>query len=170
MLGFTTSYLVGYGDGEDAAAHRESMRRTANAAVDQSYINELHAEAQGARDRSRYNADLARQWIAYAKSLETEVDSLKSQLADLSRISDERKGLNMFMNLASFLLKAQAAFLLKAQAAGKASRPEFAELRTMALEIAAIHNRGDFFGGFGDQPQKLARFQKLWDDLAWVFV
>src|SRR5271165_449143 len=153
MLGFTTSYLVGYSDGEDAAAQRESMRRTATAAVDQSYINALHADAQSARDRSRYNADLARQWIAYAKSLETEVDSLKSQLADLNRISAERKGLNMFMNLASFLLQAHAA--------GKASRPEFAELRTMALEIAAIHNRGDFFGGFGDQPQKLARFKKL---------
>ena len=165
MFGATASYWLGFSRGQTAAERQQDLDWAADAffgrgrpvAVDQSYIKALHADAQGARDRSRYNADLARQWIAYAKSLKTQVNSLKSQLADHQRIAAERNGLDMFMNLASFLLKAQAA--------GKASRPEFAELRTIALEIAAIHNRGDVFGGSGGQPEKLARFEKLWDDL-----
>ncbi len=166
MFGATASYVLGFSRGQTAAERQQDLDWAADAffgrerpvAVDQSYINALHADAQNALAESRYNADVADWWIARAKSLEAQVASLQSQLGDLKRNTAERKGHNMFMKLASFLLNAHAA--------GKASRPEFAELRTMALEIAAIHKRGDVFGGFGGQPEKLARFEKLWDDLA----
>jgi hypothetical protein len=162
MLGAMTSYLAGFSAGESATESRRDLQRASHAfiygvrpvEVDQRYIDGLQTEVDNARSQSQHNAKVAHDWIAYAKALESQLASLRAQVAELERTKAERNGLRLFMYMVSRLLLAQRA--------GKCSKPEFVELRETALEIAGMHNRGEVFPGYADQPEKMARLRKIW--------
>ena len=166
MLGRMTSYLVGFTAGESAAESRRDLQRASHAVVygvrpvevDQSYIDGLHADLHNARSDSDHNAKIANEWIAYAEALKKENESLKTRVAALDRTTAERNGLRLFMYMASRLLLAERA--------GKATRAEFVELRQIALEVAGMHDRGEVFEGYANQPEKMARLRELWAALA----
>ena len=166
MLGGATSYLLGYNSGKAASRRQRDLQEASHALsyrargveVDQVYINRLHAFLEDARSASDHNALAARQWRGVAEAREQEVASLKAKVAELQRTTAERNGLRLFMYMASRLLLAERA--------GKASKAEFAELRRIALEVAGMHDRGEVFEGYGNQPEKMARLRELWAALA----
>ena len=58
-----------------------------------------------------------------------------------------------------------AASLIDALLAGRANRPEFAELLTIAKDAADTIERGDLFTAFRDEPGKNDRLCSLADAL-----
>lgn len=125
--------------------------------VDQSYIDSLHAHLQTAQTRADRNYQIGNDWIALAERLEQENAQLKSKVAALNRVTAERNGLLKFLDM--------AVHLLQSQREGKTSRPEFAQLREFALEVAGIHLDGGVYEGLADQPEKMAWLEKLWEAL-----
>lgn len=164
MFAFSDSFLSGYMAGESAAERQKAIDGVWQAldgrrqvTVDEGYLNALHAQLQSAQASAQNNHRIGSEWIALAKKLEQENAALKSQLATLNRVTAERNGLRKFLNM--------AVHLLQTQRAGKAARPEFAELREYALEVAGIHLDGGVYEGLGDQPEKMAWLRNVWEAL-----
>ncbi|WP_294541271.1 hypothetical protein [uncultured Rhodoblastus sp.] len=164
MFAISDSFLTGYMAGESAADTQKAIdgvwqtldgRRPVT--VDQSHLNALHAQLRNALATAERNYQIGSEWIARAKVLEQENVALKSQVAALNRVTAERNGLLKFLDM--------AVHLLQAQREGKASRPEFAELREFALQVAGIHLDGGVYEGLADQPKKMAWLRKVWEAL-----
>ena len=168
MFGVSTDFIGGYITGGSSAERvriaedfcdRISDRISGHrpVTVDQSYIDSLHAQLRNAQASAEQNHRIGSEWIALAKELEQEVAALKSQVATLNRVTAERNGLLKFLDA--------AVHLLQAQREGKAARPEFAELREFALQVAGIHLDGGVYNGLADQPKKMARLREIWEAL-----
>jgi hypothetical protein len=164
MFGVSSSYIVGYEDGKSSEKYGRTagefwnrIFRRGPVTVDQSYIDSLHAHLQNAQATAQHNERVCKEWIAQAEKLEQEVAALKSQVDILNRVTAERNGLLKFLDMAGHLLQAQRE--------GKASRPEFAELREFALQVAGIHLDGGIYEGLADQPKKMAWLRKVWEAL-----
>ena len=59
------------------------------------------------------------------------------------------------------LFRLMSTWLLAAHAAGKADRPEFAQLRDMIQDISARLERGELFRGYRDEPEKQTHIIEL---------
>jgi hypothetical protein len=157
--------------------------------VDQSYLDQLHQKIEKLRGDSDHNFDAAEQFhgealrwkesalrfAADAKAVRTENSTLKAQLAKRHAALDqaeaalaqeraahqttheEKWGLNLFRLIATWLIEAHIA--------GRSDRPEFAEMRDMAKDVADSIQRGEPFRGYRDEPQKKARLQALLEEL-----
>jgi hypothetical protein len=153
--------------------------------VDQSYLDQLHQLIERVRSDSAYNYDKAKMfhgealdWKAQAQhheqrvaDLEAQVAALQAQLAERAAalaeaeaaIEDEQAvhqttheqkwGLNLFRLIATWLIEAHIA--------GRSDRPEFAELRDIAMDISDSIQRGETFRGYREEPEKMARLKRL---------
>lgn len=165
MFGISGYYLLGYEDGKSSERSARASEHFWNrisqrgpVEVDQSYIDAIHANVQAANASAQKNYDACQNWIERAEALEKQVAALKSQVAEINRVKAERDGLRRIMDLAGHLLQAQRA--------GKASKPEFAELREFTLKAAYIHLRGGIYEGLGRQPEKFPWLDRVWDALS----
>ena len=66
---------------------------------------------------------------------------------------EEKCGLHRFRLMATWLINAHIA--------GRSDRPEFAELRDMAKDVADAIERGEPFRGYRDEPEKKARLDRV---------
>ena len=163
--------------------------------VDQSYIDRLHAALNEARANSthwRQKTDQFRNEALYwrdqkfapakAKALRNETATLRDQnttLRDenallLARLKERNPDLaeeqaahdETFKEKQSLQrFRVLAASLIDALLAGRADRPEFAELLTIAKDAADTIERGDLFTAFRDEPEKNDRLCSLADAL-----
>ncbi len=105
---------------------------------------------------------------ARATALEAQVAALQSQLADRDAAlakeqaahqttNEQKRGLNLFRLIATWLIDAHVA--------GRSDRPAFAEMRDMAKVVTDAIERGETFYGYRDEPEKKARLQALLEEL-----
>jgi hypothetical protein len=187
---FGSDYLLGYSQGRHSADdEREAsalvsrvIYRQRSVQVDQSYLDQLAALIEGFRSDSDHNLGKAAQFHgealrwkekalrfeAEAKALRDQTSALQAQnakydaalvksLADHVKTTQEKHGLNYFRWMTTRLIKAHID--------GRADRPEFLELRTVAKAISNAIERGEPFSGFEDKPDEKARVQALVDAL-----
>ncbi|MBB4200207.1 hypothetical protein CCR94_02255 [Rhodoblastus sphagnicola] len=164
MIGTDPSFMAGYIAGESDARSTKIMSNIALAFTGQDVVeitrrdlDELYARLNEAEATAANNFRSGRDWRTLAKNLEQDVATLKSRLHEMSSVTRERDALLKFLDIGGHLLHTHRV--------GKADRPEFAELRDFALDIAYKHLKGEFFEGLGDQPKKLAWFKRLWNAL-----
>ena len=138
--------------------------------------NQFHAEALEWKDKAHQFRNEALYWRdqkflpaeAEAKALREENAVLLAQLeerdpdlAEEQAAHDEtfkeKQSLHRFRVIATSLIDALLA--------GRANRPEFAELLNMAKDAADTIERGDLFTAFRDEPEKNDRLCSLADAL-----
>ena len=168
---FGTDYALGYSQGRSSAEdERDTKAIIARViygqrpvTVDQSYIDQLHAALARARDASAHNhaacdqfQTSALEWEDKARLKERNPDLAEEQAAH-DETFKEKQSLQRFRVI--------AASLIDALLAGRADRPEFAELLTIAKDAADTIERGDLFTAFRDEPEKSDRLCSLADAL-----
>ena len=114
------------------------------------------AKAKALREESRNAALRDENAVLLARLKERNPDLAEEQAAH-DETFKEKQSLQRFRVL--------AASLIDALLAGRADRPEFAELLTIAKDAADTIERGDLFTAFRDEPEKNDRLCSLADAL-----
>ena len=189
VLGYMLGYDAGRSDSEVSRQRRELVDRVFYGSrpvqVDQSDLDQLTSLVERFRSDSDHNLGKAEQFHgealrwkekalrfeADANALRAQVSALQAQLAQRADALDqadaalaqertlhqttyeEKWGLNLFRLMATWLIEAHIA--------GRSDRPEFAELRNMAKDVADAIQRGEPFRGYRDEPEKKARLKML---------
>ena len=153
--------------------------------VDQSYLIQLQQLAEQFRSDSDHNLGKARmfraealewkadalRYKASAAALQAQVTALEAQLAEQNAKLEQTQALYEWAHAkydTAFheksdldLFRLMSTWLLAAHAAGKADRPEFAQLRDMIQDISARLERGELFRGYRDEPEKQTHIIEL---------
>ncbi len=192
-MGYALGYENGRSDAASSREQRELIRRVMYGQriveVDQSYLSQLHDLVEKFRSNSIHNYDTADQfhgealewkadalhYKASAAALQAQATALEAQLAE--RDAKLEKTLALYewayakyketfdQKLDLALCGLMATWLLEAHTKGKADRPEFAELRDIALDIGARLEQGQRFPSETNEPKKRARIIELADAL-----
>ncbi len=188
-MGYALGYENGRSDAESSREQRELIRRVMYGQriveVDQSYLSQLHDLVEKFRSNSIHNYDTADQfhgetlewkadaldYKASAAALQAQVTALEAQLAEQNAKLQQTQALYEWAHAkydTAFheksdldLFRLMSTWLLAAHAAGKADRPEFAQLRDMIQDISARLERGELFRGYRDEPEKQTRIIEL---------
>jgi hypothetical protein len=192
---YSLGFDAGHSNAENSRRDREIVDRVFYGArpvkVDQSYIDQLRNGSnlnyqigfQAQRDAAWWKAKAeqfrteALWWrdenfdplAAEAERLRQENAALRNRLEernpDLAAEQDaHQKTHEEKQSLHCFRLVATA--ILDALLAGRADRPEFAELVAMVKEGADVIDRGGLYFGFSETPEKAERLDALTDALA----
>jgi hypothetical protein len=181
-MGYALGYQRGRSAAERSRQQRELVQsvmyghRTVE--VDQTYIDNLRQALHSASVISDHNYDTADQFHrealewkaealhhkASAAALQARVTALEAQLAERDAKLEQTQALYEWAHAkydTAFheksdldLFRLMSTWLLAAHAAGRADRPEFAELRDMIQGISARLERGELFRGYRDEPEK----------------
>jgi hypothetical protein len=182
VLGYVLGYENGRSDAETSRRNREvvdsvlSGQRSVQ--VDQSYLDQLHANLADADAASKHNFDAAdafeleaEKWKSFALAQEARAYALDVQLAGQKAAlgqakaalaqeqtahdatDAEKHGLNLFRLIATWLINAHIA--------GRAEWPEFLEMRDMAKDVTDAIERSEIFNGYRDEPEKKERLRAL---------
>src|SRR3984885_11259221 len=182
---YSVGYDAGRSDERTGKRHREVVHQILYGerpvTVDQSYIDRLHAALNEARANSthwRQKTDQFRNEALYwrdqkfapakAKALRNETALLLARLKERNPDLAEEQAAHdeTFKEKQSLQrFRVLAASLIDALLAGRADRPEFAELLTIAKDAADTLERGDLFTAFRDEPEKNNRLCSLADAL-----
>jgi hypothetical protein len=186
ILGYTLGYEDGRSSAETSRSNRETAERVLYGLhpvqVDQSYLDQLTALVESLRCTSDHNLGKAQmfrsealEWKAeaerleaHARALQEQVTALEAQLAEREAAlakeqgshqatSEQKRGLNLFRLIATWLIDAHMA--------GRSDRPAFAEMRDMAKVVTEAIERGETFYGYRDEPEQKARLQALLEEL-----
>jgi hypothetical protein len=188
-IGYALGYENGRSDAEGSRQQRELVQRVIYGQriveVDQSYLRQLHDLVEKFRSNSIHNYDTADQfhrealewradalhYKASAAALQAQVTALEAQLAEQNAKLKQTQALYEWAHAkydTAFheksdldLFRLMSTWLLAAHAAGKADRPEFAQLRDMIQDISARLERGELFRGYRDEPEKQTRIIEL---------
>jgi hypothetical protein len=188
-IGYALGYENGRSDAESSREQRELVQRVIyghrTVEVDQSYIDNLRQALHSASVTSDHNYDTADQfhrealeWKAEAlhhkagaAALQARVTALEAQLAERDAKLEQTQALYEWAHAkydTAFheksdldLFRLMSTWLLAAHAAGKADRPEFAELRDMIQDLSARLERGELFRGYRDEPERQTRIIEL---------
>jgi hypothetical protein len=177
---------AGRSDSDASRQRREIVDRvfygSSSVQVEQSYLDQLHRQLEEFRANSVHNFDKGEQfhtealdWKARAQReamraevLEAQIAAFQSKLAERDvtlakeqaarqTTNEQKRGLNLFRFIATWLLDAHVA--------GRSDRPAFAEMRDMAKLVTDAIERGETFFGDCDEPEKKARLQSLLEEL-----
>jgi hypothetical protein len=191
MLGlnaYSLGYDAGRSDEQTGNRRREIVHQILSGerpvTVDQSYIDRLHAALADASRASDHNLAASNQFHAEAlkwkdKAHQFRTEALFATLRGenavlLARLIERNPDLaeeqaahdETFKEKQSLQrFRVLAASLIDALLAGRADRPEFAELLTIAKDAADTIERGDLFTAFRDEPEKNDRLCSLADAL-----
>jgi chromosome segregation ATPase len=188
-IGYALGYENGRSDAESSRQQRELVQRVMyghrTVEVDQSYIDNLRQALHSASVTSDHNYDTADQfhrealewkadalhYKASAAALQAQVTALEAQLAEQNTKLEQTQALYEWAHAkydTAFheksdldLFRLMSTWLLAAHAAGKADRPEFAQLRDMIQDISARLERGELFRGYRDEPEKQTHIIEL---------
>ncbi len=188
-IGYALGYENGRSDAESSRQQRELVQRVMyghrTVEVDQSYLDNLRQALHSASVTSDHNYDTADQfhrealewkadalhYKASAAALQAQVTALEEQLAEQNAKLEKTQALYEWAHAkydTAFheksdldLFRLMSTWLLAAHAAGKADRPEFAELRDMIQDISARLERGELFRGYRDEPEKQTHIIEL---------
>ncbi len=188
-MGYALGYENGRSDVERWRQQRELIQRVMyghrTVEVDQSYIDNLRRALHSASVTSDHNYDTADQfhrealewkaealhYKASAAALQAQVTALEAQLAEQNAKLQQTQALYEWAHAkydTAFheksdldLFRLMSTWLLAAHAAGKADRPEFAQLRDMIQDISARLERGELFRGYRDEPEKQTHIIEL---------
>jgi hypothetical protein len=188
-IGYALGYQNGQSDAERSRQQRELVQRVIyghrTVEVDQSYLSQLEQSLERFRSISDHNLRKADQFHgealrwrekawrfeATAKALQAQVTALEAQLAEREAKLEKTQALYEWADAkydTAFheksdldLFRLMSTWLLAAHAAGKADRPEFAQLRDMIQDISARLERGELFRGYRDEPEKQTRIIEL---------
>jgi len=188
-IGYALGYENGRSAAESSRQQRELVQRVMyghrTVEVDQSYIDNLRQALHSASVTSDHNYDTADQfhrealewkadalhYKASAAALQAQVTALEAQLTEQNAKLEKTQALYEWAHAkydTAFheksdldLFRLMSAWLLAAHAAGKADRPEFAQLRDMIQDISARLERGELFRGYRDEPEKQTRIIEL---------
>jgi transposase-like protein len=150
------NFEVGTQAQRDAAGWEDKARQFRDEALywrDQKFAP-AKAEAKALREE---NAVLRDENAVLLARLEERNPDLTAEQAAHDETFKERQSLHRFRVI--------AASLIDALLAGRADRPEFAELLNMAKDAADTIERGDLFTAFRDEPEKNNRLCSLADAL-----
>jgi hypothetical protein len=186
MLGYMLGYNAGESDAEVTRQRHEIVDRVLYGRrpvqVDQSYLDQLYQLIERVRSDSVYNYDKgamfyreALDWKAQAQhherraaDLEAQVVALQAQLAANLAHADARVAAERAVHQTTHdqkcgldLFRLMATWLIDVHIAGRSDRPEFAELRDIAKDISDSIERGETFRGYRDEPEKMARLNRL---------
>jgi hypothetical protein len=188
-MGYALGYQRGRSAAQRSRQQRELVQRVMyghrTVEVDQSYIDNLRQALHSASLTSDHNYDTANQfhrealeWKAdalhyktSAEALQAQVTALEAQLAEQNAKLEKTQALYEWAHAkydTAFheksdldLFRLMSTWLLAAHAAGKADRPDFAELRDMIQDISARLERGELFRGYRDEPERQTRIIEL---------
>jgi hypothetical protein len=192
-MGYALGYQRGRSAAERSRQQRELVQRVIYGQrvveVDQSYLIQLQQLAEQFRSDSDHNLGKARmfraealEWKAdalrhkaSAAALQAQVTALEAQLAERNTKLDQTQALYEWaqakyketfdQKLDLALCGLMATWLLEAHTKGKADRPEFTELRDIAMDIGARLKQGQRFPSETNEPEKRARIIELADAL-----
>jgi len=187
--GYALGYQRGRSAAERSRQQRELVQRVIYGQraveVDQSYLIQLQQLAEQFRSDSDHNLGKARmfraealewkadalRYKASAAALQAQVTALEAQLADQNAKLEQTQALYEWAHAkydTAFheksdldLFRLMSTWLLAAHAAGKADRPEFAQLRDMIQDISARLERGELFSAYRDEPEKQTHIIEL---------
>jgi hypothetical protein len=186
VLGYALGYDAGRSDADGSRQRREIVDGVLHGGrlvqVEQSYVDQLTAHVETLRSTADHNLSKARmfrsealEWKddaerheARAGALQAQVVVLQAQLAERDAAleqeqaahqitNEQRRGLNLFRLIATWLIDAHIA--------DRSDRPAFAEMRDMAKLVTDAIERGETFCGYRDEPEKKARLQALLEEL-----
>jgi hypothetical protein len=192
-IGYALGYEAGRSDAESSRQQRDLVQRVMyghrTIEVDQFYIDNLRQALHSASVTSDRNYDTADQfhrealeWKAEAlhhkagaAALQARVTALEAQLAERNTKLEQTQALYEWAHakyketfdqkLDLALCGLMATWLLEAHTKGKADRPEFTELRDIAMDIGARLKQGQRFPSETNEPEKRARIIELADAL-----
>ena len=164
MFSADASFLAGYIEGESYQRRIATMDDLVAAATGNDVVeirrrdlNALQARLQNTEAYARQENRTAGEWKDYAQMLERQNAALNAKVAELNSVTRERNALFKFFCMAGHVLQAHRN--------GHDNWPEFSELRDFALDIARKHLQGELYDGLGEQPEKRAWYNRLWDAL-----
>jgi hypothetical protein len=188
-MGYSLGYENGHSDAERLREQRELVQRVIYGRriveVDQSYLNQLQQLAEQFRSDSDHNLRKAEQFHgealrwrekawrfeATAQALQAQVTALEAQLTERDAKLEKTQALYEWAHakyketfdqkLDLALCGLMATWLLEAHTKGKADRPEFTELRDIAMDIGARLKQGQRFPSETNEPEKRARIIEL---------
>jgi len=188
-MGYALGYENGLSDAERSRQQRELVQRVIYGQrvveVDQTYLSQLEQSLERFRSISNHNLGKAGQfhrealewkadalhYKASAADLQARVTALEAQLAERDAKLEKTQALYEWAHAkydTAFheksdldLFRLMSTWLLAAHAAGKADRPEFAQLRDMIQDISARLERGELFSAYRDEPEKQTHIIEL---------